>query len=131
MPLVRISLRAGKPPQYRRAIADGIYRAMRETFNVPEEDRFMTISEHAAEDFNYSANYLGITRSDDLVIIQITANNTRSTAQKKAFYARVAELLKSDPGMRPEDIFINLVEVVPENWSFGNGIAQYAEQVQR
>jgi 4-oxalocrotonate tautomerase len=98
MPLVRISLRASKPPQYRRAIADGIYRAMREAFNVPEEDRFMTISEHAGEDFNYSANYLGIKRSDDLVIIQITANNTRSTAQKKAFYARGGRTIEGRSG---------------------------------
>jgi 4-oxalocrotonate tautomerase len=131
MPLVRISLRAGKPPRYRRVIVDGVYRAMRETFNVPDEDRFITVSEHAGDDFSYSRSYLGIERSDDLVIIQITANNTRSTAQKKALYARVAELLKDDPGVRPEDVFINLVEVVPENWSFGNGIAQYAEQPQR
>lgn len=130
MPLVRISLRAGKPPRYRQAVMDGVYRAMRETFNVPEEDRFMTVSEHAGENFSFSKKYLGIERSDDLVIIQITANNTRSTAQKKALYARVAELLNDDPGVRPQDVLINLVEVAAENWSFGNGIAQYAEQPQ-
>jgi 4-oxalocrotonate tautomerase len=131
MPLVRISLRAGKPPRYRRAVADGVYRAMRETFSVPEEDRFIIVSEHTGEDFSYSRNYLGIERSDDFVVVQITANNTRSIAQKKALYARVVALLKEDPGLRPEDVFINLLEVVPENWSFGNGIAQYAEQPQK
>jgi 4-oxalocrotonate tautomerase len=82
MPLSRISLRKGKPAAYRQAILDGVYLAMRETFNVPEEDRFMTISEHESDDFDYSASYLGIARSDDLVIIQITANNTRTTEQK-------------------------------------------------
>ncbi|MBI1779460.1 MAG: tautomerase family protein [Proteobacteria bacterium] len=125
MPLTRISLRAGKPPAYRRAIMDGIYRAMRETFDVPEEDRFMTVSEHEADSFDFGANYLGIARSDDLVIIQITANNTRTSEQKKAFYRRLVEHLRADPGVRPEDVFINLVEVAKENWSFGHGIAQY------
>src|SRR5215467_4035294 len=126
MPLTRVSLRRGKPAAYRKAILDGVYLAMRETFNVPEDDRFMLISEHDADDFSYGADYLGIRRSDDLVIIQLTVSNTRSLAQKQALFARVVERLTRDPGLRPEDIFINLVEVAPENWSFGHGIAQYA-----
>jgi 4-oxalocrotonate tautomerase len=126
MPLVRISLRRGKPAAYRKAIADGIYDAMRAAFDVPEEDRFMVISEHDEADFSYSANYLGIARSDNLVLIQITANNTRTTEKKKALYRAIADNLSKNPDVRPEDVFINLVEVLPENWSFGNGIAQYA-----
>jgi 4-oxalocrotonate tautomerase len=126
MPLTRISLQAGKPTKYRRAIMDGVYRAMRETFNVPEDDRFMTISEHDGDNCDYGLQYLGIDRSDDLVIIQITANNTRSVEQKKALYARIAANLQADPGVRPEDVLINLVEVPKENWSFGKGLAQYA-----
>ena len=127
MPLVRVSLRRGKPAAYRKAILEGIYRAMRSAFDVPDEDRFMTISEHDEADFSYSKTYLGIPRSDDLVIIQITANNTRTVEQKKAFYRQIVENLAADPGVRPEDVFINLVEVLPENWSFGNGVAQYAK----
>jgi 4-oxalocrotonate tautomerase len=128
MPLSRISLRKGKPAAYRQAILDGVYLAMRETFNVPEEDRFMTISEHESDDFDYSASYLGIARSDDLVIIQITANNTRTTEQKKALFARIVERLTQSPGLRPEDVLISLVETLPENWSFGHGVAQYAKK---
>jgi 4-oxalocrotonate tautomerase len=96
MPLTRISLRAGKPTKYRRAIMDGVYRAMRETFNVPEDDRFMMVSEHDSDNCDHGVHYLGIDRSDDLVITQITANNTRSVEQKKALYARVAANLKVD-----------------------------------
>jgi 4-oxalocrotonate tautomerase len=128
MPLVRISLRRGKPAAYRKAIADGVYDAMRSAFDVPEEDRFMVTSEHDEADFSYSANYLGIARSDNLMLIQITANNTRTTEKKKALYRAIAENLSKNPGVRPEDVFINLVEVLPENWSFGNGIAQYATE---
>jgi 4-oxalocrotonate tautomerase len=126
MPLVRVSLRSGKPAAYRKAILDGVYDAMRSAFDVPEEDRFMVISEHDEADFSYSLNYLGIARTDNLVLIQITANNTRTREKKKALYRAIADNLAKNPGIRPEDVFINLVEVLPENWSFGNGIAQYA-----
>ena len=125
MPLTRVSLRRGKPAAYRKAILESLYQAMRETFDVPEGDRFMTVSEHDADDFVYGANYLGIARSDDLVIIQLTVSNTRPVAQKQKLYRRIVERLSESPGLRPEDVFINLVEVLPENWSFGRGVAQY------
>ncbi len=126
MPLIHIAMRAGKPAAYRQAIFDTLYRALRETFNVPEDDQFMTITEHDAANFRYSTTYLGVARSDDVVFIQITANNTRGLEQKKALFARIAQLLGESPGLRPEDVFINIVEVAKENWSFGHGLAQYA-----
>jgi len=126
MPLTHVSLRAGKPAAYKQAIFDNLYRAMRETFNVPEDDQFMTVTEHDAAGFRYGASYLGISRSDDLVLIQLTVSNTRSVEQKKALFQRIAQLLGESPGIRPEDIFVNLVEVEKENWSFGHGLAQYA-----
>jgi hypothetical protein len=95
-------------------------------FDVPDEDRFMTITEHDEDNFSYSKSYLGIARSDDLVMIQLAVNNTRTVEKKRALYRAIVENLTADPGLRPEDILINLVEVLPENWSFGNGIAQYA-----
>ncbi|MFG0231192.1 tautomerase family protein [Achromobacter sp. 413638] len=127
MPLVHIALRAGKPEAYRQALFDGVYRALRETFNVPEDDQFMTITEHEAANFRYGATYMNIARSDDLVFIQITANNTRGLDQKKALFRRITALLGESPGLRGEDVFVNIVEVAKENWSFGHGLAQYAE----
>ena len=109
MPLVHISLRAGKPEAYRQAIFDGVYRAMRETFNVPDDDQIMTIREHDAANFRYGASDLGVARSDDLVLIQLTVSNTRTLEQKKALFGRIAELLGDSPGLRPEDVFVNLV----------------------
>ena len=126
MPFAHISLRSGKPEAYRQAIFDSVYRARRETFNVPEDDQFMVMTEHEAANFRYGATYLDIARSDDLVFIQITANNTRTLEQKKALFRRIAELLGENPGLRPEDVFVNLVEVLKENWSLGGGLAQYA-----
>lgn len=126
MPLVHISLRTGKPDEYRQAIFDGVYQAMRDTFNVPEDDQFMTITEHDPSNFRYGASYLGIARSDDVIYIQISAMNSRTAEQKKALYARTVELLGGNPGMRSEDVFINIIEGVKENWSLGKGVAQYA-----
>ena len=125
MPLVRIALRRGKSPAYLAALRNGIYRAMREAFDVPENDRFILISQHEADEFDYDAGYLGIARDDDLVIVQIACNNTRTTEKKQAFYKRMAEVLAESPGLRPENLFINLLETAKENWSFGNGVAQY------
>ncbi len=126
MPLIRISLRAGKPAGYRRAIADSIYEALRETFNVPENDFFATVTAHEQPDFIYDRNYFNIARTDDLVLIQMTVSNTRTVAQKKALYRGIAERLGKNPGLRAQDVFINLVEVAKEDWSFGEGQAQYA-----
>lgn len=126
MPLAHIAMRAGKSDAYKQAIFDGLYRALREAFDVPEDDQFMIITEHDAASFRYGKSYLGIARTDNLVFIQITANNTRSVEQKKVLFRRVADLLGEAPGLRSEDVFVNLVEVTKENWSFGNGLAQYA-----
>lgn len=126
MPFAHIAMRAGKSEAYKQAIFDGIYRALHETFDVPEDDQFMVITEHDAGSFRYGKSYFGIARSDDLVFVQITANNTRGIEQKKALFRRVVELLGEAPGLRSEDVFVNLVEVTKENWSLGQGMAQYA-----
>jgi phenylpyruvate tautomerase PptA (4-oxalocrotonate tautomerase family) len=125
MPLARIDLRRGKSAEYKKAICDAIYRGLRETFDVPEEDRFMVVTDREAQDFIYSRTYFNIDRSDDFVIIQLTVSNTRSVEQKQALYARIVALLADNPGLRPQDVFINLVEVDIADWSFGNGVAQY------
>lgn len=126
MPLVRISLMEGKPESYRQKVGDAIHRAMVETINVPALDRFQIITSHAKSDFIYDAQYLNISRTDDLIMIQITLNLGRSTEMKKAFYKRAVDLLVQEVKIRPEDVLICLVEVAKENWSFGNGVAQYA-----
>jgi len=126
MPLVRISLREGKPTAYQKAIGDAVHQAMVEAISVPPLDRFQIITEHTPDGLIYDPEYLGIRRTDDVVFIQITLNTGRALELKKALYARIVELLKKNPGVRPEDVFINLTEVPRENWSFGSGVAQYA-----
>ena len=126
MPLVRIDLRRGKPAAYKKAISDGVYQALREIFTVPENDRFMVVTDRDEADFIYEPSYLGIEHGSEFVMLQITVTNTRTVEQKQALYARIVDLLGKDPGIRPADVMINLIDVGKENWSFGNGIAQYA-----
>src|ERR1700744_1126577 len=125
MPLVRIDLRKGKDAAYRQQVARVVYDAM-VGVGVPVNDRFELVNEHDAGNFQYDPDYLGIHRTDDLVIIQITWNEGRTVEQKKQLYKTIADGLAKSPGVRPEDVFINLVEVKKENWSFGKGEAQYA-----
>jgi 4-oxalocrotonate tautomerase len=127
VPLVRIDLSKGKTAEYRRAIADVIYEAMLATINVPTNDRFQIITEHDPQNLIADPNYLDIARSPDCVLIQITLSAGRSVEPKRAFYKAIAEGLHHRLNLRKEDVFINLIEVVKENWSFGNGLAQYAE----
>ena len=125
MPFVRIDLRKGKDAAYRQKIGRVVYEALL-SVGVPEKDRFQVIAEHDADGFQFDSDYLGVHRTDDLVIIQITWNEGRTVEQKKALYKAIADGLHAAVGLRREDVFINLVEVQKVNWSFGNGIAQYA-----
>jgi 4-oxalocrotonate tautomerase len=126
MPLVRISVEEGQHKSQHAQIGDAVHRAMVETINVPPLDRFQIITGHAQTDFVFDAGYLNISRTNALVMIQITLNTGRTTEMKKALYKRIAELLHQELQIRKEDVMINLVEVPKENWSFGNGEAQYA-----
>jgi 4-oxalocrotonate tautomerase len=125
MPLVRIDLVQGKSADYRRSIGDVVYEAMLKTINVPQNDRFQIITEHLPEDFIFDPGYLGIRRTNDCVFIQITLSVGRTVEAKQAFYKAIADGLQEHLKLRREDVFIVLTEVVKENWSFGNGEAQY------
>ena len=125
MPLVRISIHRGRAPELRRKLGDAIHRALVETINVPELDRFQILTEHEPGDLVYDPGYLGIARTNDIVIVQITLSAGRTLAQKRKLFRRIADNLAAT-GLRREDAWINLVEVAKENWSFGLGEASYA-----
>ena len=127
MPLVRIDYRKGIHNDLGNKIGAVVYRSMVETINVPEKDNFQIISEHEANGLVFDPDYLGIHRSNGIIIIQVTLNEGRTIEMKKAFYKMVSERLHQELGLSKEDIFINLVEVKKENWSFGDGVAQYAQ----
>ena len=127
MPLVRISLMKDRPAGLGKEIGAVVYRTMVDRINVPAHDNFQIITEHDQDHLVYDPEYLNIPRTEDIVFIQITLNEGRTIEMKKMFYQTLAERLNREIGLRMEDILINLVEVKKENWSFGNGIAQYAQ----
>jgi phenylpyruvate tautomerase PptA (4-oxalocrotonate tautomerase family) len=130
MPLVRIDVLEGRSPNQLQAIGDGVHRALVEAIQIPEDDRFQVHTVHSPRDpggLVFDTGYLGIPRTNWIVVIQIVLSVGRTVEKKKALYAAIARNLAADPGVRPEDVFVNLVEVAKENWSFGLGIAQYAD----
>lgn len=128
MPLVRITLQAGKPPDYRRALADNVHQALVACFGVPLADRFQTLHELAAEAMIIDRDYLGGPRSADFVLIEITAGRPRSTAQKQALYRCLSERLQASPGISPADVMVVISTTQSEDWSFGHGIASLLTQ---
>jgi phenylpyruvate tautomerase PptA (4-oxalocrotonate tautomerase family) len=125
MPLVRIDLLEGKPPEYRKQVGQIVYQAMLDALGVPKNDRFQIITKHSKEGLLFDRDFLGVHRSDDCIFLQITLNSGRTVEMKQRFYKAVADGLHEALKLRREDLFINLVEVPKENWSFGNGEAQY------
>ncbi len=125
---MRIDLLKGTLPEYRKAIGDGVHQAMVEALAIPPDDKFQVITEYAPGALVYDPQYLGIKRSERVVFVQITLSAGRKPMQKRKLYKRMAEILQASPGLQPADLVINLVEVVWENWSFGNGEAQYMDQ---
>ena len=125
MPIVRIDIAKSHPPGFGRAVGEVVYRAMLSEISVPADDKFQIITTHETSELNIPTSYLGITYSPGIVFIQVTLNAGRTTELKKKFYKRIAEDLAAELGVRKEDVFISLVEVAKENWSFGNGEMQY------
>jgi 4-oxalocrotonate tautomerase len=123
MPLARIDLIKGKPAQYRQAVGDAVYTAMVEILKAPEDDRFQVIAEHDAANFIYDPNFFGISRSKDVIFVQLTLAEGRTLEQKRAFYKRLVDDLHDRLGVRKEDVFVSLVGTGREDWSFGNGEA--------
>jgi 4-oxalocrotonate tautomerase len=126
MPLVRITLRKGKSPEFLREVSNAIHEALVAQANVPDDDRFHIIDEVPADNLIAHPSYAGVERSEGLVIIEITLNAGRTLEVKRALYADIADRLQKAVDVRPDDVLINLVEVTKENWSFGRGIATYA-----
>ncbi|MDQ0395120.1 tautomerase family protein [Labrys monachus] len=127
MPFVRLSLLKGKSPDYLRSLSDTVHGALVEAFDVPADDRFQAIHQHEAGELVFDRHYLGGPRSDDFVLIAVTAGRPRSRQVKQAFYRRLVDGLAQAPGLRPEDVMVVITTTAPEDWSFGNGVASMIE----
>lgn len=127
MPLIQISLIEGKSQKYIQAIADGIHEALRNAWNIPQNDRFQIITEHKKSHFIIDKTIWDGDRSDDVIVIYITSI-PRSQEMKIQLYKELVKILGLNPKVRKEDIFVTMVNNERENWSFGKGLAQLIEQ---
>jgi 4-oxalocrotonate tautomerase len=126
MPFVRISVPQRLSKAQLQHISNAVHQAMVSTFNVPAADLFQVLTRHPPEELICSPEYLGITHSSAVAFIQITCNEGRTLDMKKALFSHVASEIAKGDAISAADVIVNLVEVQKENWSFGNGIAQYA-----
>ena len=126
MPVVRISLSAQNPIPG-RSIGDYVHQAMTETINIPDDDRFQIISKHGSDELLFDRSFYGVERGDGFMVIDITLAIGRSTAIKKKLYSRIVELLSGKLDVNPGDVFISLNEIIPDNFSLGNGEAQFVD----
>jgi phenylpyruvate tautomerase PptA (4-oxalocrotonate tautomerase family) len=126
MPFVRISLPDQLSTEQAQQVSEATHRAMVSTFNVPEADRFQVLTRHAAGELVCTPEYLGIAHGPAVAFIQITCNLGRTLEMKKALFAALASSIAEGGAIRAADVIVSLVEVAKENWSFGNGVAQYA-----
>ena len=126
MPFVRISLPDSLSIEQAQQVSEATHRAMVSTFNVPEADRFQVLTRHTAGELVCSPEYLGIAHRPAVAFIQITCNHGRTLEMKKALFAALASSIAEGGSIRAADVIVSLVEVAKENWSFGNGVAQYA-----
>ena len=126
VPLVRITLRRGRTPEFLREASNAIHEALVAAANVPADDRFHIIEEVDHDHLVAHATYGGVERSDALIVVQITLNAGRTVEIKRALYADIARRLQEALDVRPDDVLVSLVEVTKENWSFGGGRATYA-----
>lgn len=123
MPLIQFHLRKGKSAKYIQALTDEVHTALCETWGIPQNDRFQLVSEYEKRHFHFDKTIWGLKRSDNVVVIYITSIK-RSQAMKRKLYHELAKRLEKKPGVRKEDIFVTIVQVQREDWSFGNGLAQ-------
>lgn len=127
MPFVRIdALRADRARL--DALGRAVHDALVETIGIPPDDRFQVLVGHdgTGSTLRYDSDYLGVHRDDGLVYVAITMRSGRTPEQKQALYRRIAELARDYAGTEPGNVFVTLTENEPIDWSFGDGVAQYA-----
>ncbi len=125
MPLVRLDIPAQTAPKTMRTLADAVHQALVTTLGIPAADRFQTITRRSADEIICSGEFLGIAHSDQVVVVQITMA-PRSVELKRALFLEIASAIARETCFKSSDVIISLVETARENWSFGNGLAQFA-----
>ncbi len=125
MPFVRISLKTPRSEIQRRAIADAVHTALQQAIGIPAQDRFQIV-ETLGADMIVDPQFLDVARDEGAIFVEIHLSFGRSVEKKQALYRALAENLEKQ-GVESRNVFVHLIETSLENWSFGEGVAQYVE----
>jgi len=125
MPFVRISLPKKLSLETKNTISASIHESLIAEFNIPKDDYFHVIEELEPHQIKYPESYLGISHSEDIIYVQITAGQGRKLEQKKKLYHQIAKRISTSTEILINNVIIVLLENNGlENWSFGNGEIQ-------
>jgi phenylpyruvate tautomerase PptA (4-oxalocrotonate tautomerase family) len=124
MPLLCFDLIEGRSENQIKKILDVTHEVMVNAFNVPKRDRYQIVREHAPSRMIVEDTGLGIERTPNMLVLQITTR-PRSRAMKQAFYSSLVERLADRCGISPSDVVVTFVTNTDEDWSFGLGRAQF------
>lgn len=129
MPLVHIHVTEGRRTDAElRRFADVVQEVMLDHFAAPARDRYQIITEHKPGRIILEDTGLGFERTDDAVVIQIFQQG-RSLDQKRAAFGALPDRLHAETGLRRADLVVSVASNTREDWSFGDGVAQFVDGV--
>lgn len=123
MPVSHISMRKGHPSEFLDRVSQALHDSLVATFEVPPQDCFQVFHQLDASALRFDHHYLGGPRSEDWVLIEITAGKPRSVQIKQAFYRDLVERLEISAGLAPADLMVVIRHNQAEDWSFSHGVA--------
>lgn len=127
MPLVRFEVPAALAAARVAGLRDAVHAALVAHAGVPADDRFHVVARHEPEALDIDQGFLGVARGPEAVIVAITFRRGRSDDQKRALYRAIASGAETRAGLRPADVMVVVTENGLADWSFGDGIAHYAQ----
>jgi hypothetical protein len=124
MPLIRFDTIEGRTDAEITNLLDAAHRAVLTAFAVPQRDRYQVVTEHKPSRIVAQDTGLGIPRTRNLVRVSVVTRQ-RSQASKRIFYAELCRELKEACDVESSDVIVSFTTNSDEDWSFGNGVAQY------
>lgn len=123
MAIVRIDFSKSQPAQFGPAVASVVNATMQQILSVPAKENYVVCQSHDDGMLFHDPENVTPERLAKIVFIQITLNTGRAEALKVQFFAMLTQRLSEATCIAPENVFINLLEVARENWSFGQNHA--------
>lgn len=120
MAIVRVDFSTKQPAEFAPTVSRVINACMQQVLGVSPTENYIVCQAYPAEAILHAPDICSTERLEKIAFIQITLNQGRSAELKRKFFKQLGAELMETGYLKVEDMFINLVEVASENWSFGN-----------